>query len=1000
MTPLRAIRVLLFCTLVAAVASAQQFVFRSFRQAEGLKNLSINCIARDRDGFLWVGTENGLYRLLGSSFERYGLEDGLAGVDIRQILADPSGTLWVGTEENFYRLDGTRFVPVGSRPISATQPRAVLREDDTHLLVIDNGKLYRMEHAPDGRMQSYTPVLPKSILAAHPDLEQIISVSLVRAGVGEDNLWLATDRALYSLSTRSSDDGVRVIRTISDWSRAKGLPPDQWQGVARDRTGNIWAAGLKHVSVLRPGSGRFVDRDVPGAEHQNIFGYAPLVEDPQGRMIIPAGAGLARWDGAKWQFIGKANGLSRISTVSGIVFNSEGDLFLGCRGDGVYEWVGYSDWEGWGNEQRLPAVSTWSLLLDGNNRVLLGTESGPAWIDGNSGESGALPLRARWSRGRVASLGRNSDGSFWAATYSGAFLRLNDKTGEVETLAHLPGSVLAGFQGPAGQLFLFSRQGVFLRDSAESHASLRPITDPGKRNAHPSILGSIESGCIAPDGAAWFLGSGSVSRFKNSQWSDPAIIGFGKLNGSLLGLACARDGSLWVTGDQTGTWHLQPEGSGLKAARLPLPPELQSLSGLTLLEDRRGWIWLGTDVGFLVWNGKNWRHITEETGLIWNDTNQGVLAEASDGTLWIGTSGGVSHLLHPERVFDPVPITVSLTGIRHGSDNMLGMKHITVKESGPPLHFQISSPSMRNRSELVLQLRLAGLRSDWEPTKDGNAVFSSLRAGSYTFEAMACNPGFDACSAPIAIGIKVLPPWYGTLWFYTLSFLALAVLGWYLIQLYAHHLRQKSRELEQLVGERTRELERSRELLRVQASHDGLTGLLNRTAVLGALAEEMERARREQKSLVIALVDLDHFKRVNDEWGHLAGDEALRIFAAAVNFSVRLYDRCGRYGGEEFLIVLPDIPVDAIDDRLGSLHSAITNLSVQSGESSFRVTCSMGAVIAFPSSSFMNSEPLLAVADGALYEAKASGRNRFVVKYFQQNQPRDAEREVSNVGRL
>src|SRR5580704_13732876 len=95
---------------VAFSLQGQQYVFRAFRQENGLKNLSINGMAMDSNGFLWVATENGVYRFLGSGFRRYGSEDGLVGMDVRDIVSDPQGTVWVGTEEDLFRWNGVRFV--------------------------------------------------------------------------------------------------------------------------------------------------------------------------------------------------------------------------------------------------------------------------------------------------------------------------------------------------------------------------------------------------------------------------------------------------------------------------------------------------------------------------------------------------------------------------------------------------------------------------------------------------------------------------------------------------------------------------------------------------------------------------------------------------------------------------------------------------------------------------------------------------------------------------
>ena len=210
--------------------------------------------------------------------------------------------------------------------------------------------------------------------------------------------------------------------------------------------------------------------------------------------------------------------------------------------------------------------------------------------------------------------------------------------------------------------------------------------------------------------------------------------------------------------------------------------------------------------------------------------------------------------------------------------------------------------------------------------------------------------------------------------------IAVALLITFVDWIRARNLKRMSRQLQRLVAARTSELELSREQLRLQATHDGLTGLLNRDAILRALAAELDRAGREGKIAVVALADIDHFKQVNDTHGHLGGDEALRQFAAAMSEAVRPYDHVGRYGGEEFLLILTDLPEDAAGQRLATLHAAITNLSVRGQETTFKLTCSIGATIYDPAHQAAGSESLLAVADLALYDAKAQGRNRVICR--------------------
>jgi len=192
------------------------------------------------------------------------------------------------------------------------------------------------------------------------------------------------------------------------------------------------------------------------------------------------------------------------------------------------------------------------------------------------------------------------------------------------------------------------------------------------------------------------------------------------------------------------------------------------------------------------------------------------------------------------------------------------------------------------------------------------------------------------------------------------------------------------------VEQQTRIIRESENRFRHLAEHDGLTGLLNRAAILSSLDLELQRALREKSTLTVVLADIDHFKQVNDVHGHLAGDAALRRFAEAITGSIRSYDSVGRYGGEEFLLVLPGISSEDAASRLAAIHCAISNLLVHDGQAQFRITCSLGAVLVDKATGTIGGAPgeskqhiLLAAADQALYEAKDAGRNRVAYRSFQ-----------------
>jgi diguanylate cyclase (GGDEF)-like protein len=179
-------------------------------------------------------------------------------------------------------------------------------------------------------------------------------------------------------------------------------------------------------------------------------------------------------------------------------------------------------------------------------------------------------------------------------------------------------------------------------------------------------------------------------------------------------------------------------------------------------------------------------------------------------------------------------------------------------------------------------------------------------------------------------------------------------------------------------GERVLELQEgllaAQEALRFQATHDPLTGLWNRAMVLDQLHRELARLARQAGPLAVALADLDHFKRVNDTHGHAAGDAVLRQAAERMRGALRGCDSLGRYGGEEFLVVLPGCDLAAAERAAERLRAAIAAEPMSAGKVLLPVSVSIGVAACDPDA--RDPTCLIDAADEALYRAKALGRNR------------------------
>jgi len=174
------------------------------------------------------------------------------------------------------------------------------------------------------------------------------------------------------------------------------------------------------------------------------------------------------------------------------------------------------------------------------------------------------------------------------------------------------------------------------------------------------------------------------------------------------------------------------------------------------------------------------------------------------------------------------------------------------------------------------------------------------------------------------------------------------------------------------------DLKRSNELLLELSNTDHLTGLFNRRFLMEALDKEVQRARRKDGQVALLMLDIDHFKRVNDTHGHLQGDVVLQKVALHIQKELRSYDTAARYGGEEFVAVLPDTSLKEAFNVADRIRLSVQGMRFAGSLSNEQVTVSLGVAL-FPSPCFDDIDGLLRAADEALYQAKERGRNRVII---------------------
>jgi diguanylate cyclase (GGDEF)-like protein len=369
-----------------------------------------------------------------------------------------------------------------------------------------------------------------------------------------------------------------------------------------------------------------------------------------------------------------------------------------------------------------------------------------------------------------------------------------------------------------------------------------------------------------------------------------------------------------------------------------------------------------------------------------------------DGTPWIGA--GKYLVTCPAGMPPPeiAPPSARITAFATARQTWL-LPSLTnwgdIRSKEASLNFQFATWGSEDQGSERVQVWLEGHEETWRDTSQDSAQYSHLREGKYTFHVRAARR-LGPWGPEQTLVVRVLPPWYRTTTAMLVGLLLLIVLlrGWFVFRL--RRLVAQRRALEAEVKARTIELDRANQALREQSLTDPLTGLKNRRYLQAAIHQDLRKtlhryqftaasARRgdlHNPDIIFFMVDIDHFKKVNDGWGHAAGDAVLGQLAEVLQRALRDTDSIVRWGGEEFLVVARDsnrLEGPRIAERICSVvrgHSFAI-----SGSQTLAVTCSVGFT-PFPCDlAYLNEaswEQVVDLADQCLYLAKRSGRNGWV----------------------
>ncbi|MBU1437471.1 MAG: diguanylate cyclase [Gammaproteobacteria bacterium] len=983
---------LLLSTFSLNSYASQQNNIRFSSLADEFKNAPVTSygLAQDQQGFLWLANElDGLQRFDGYQLEEFLVLPPSASneLSISTVMVDSHNRIWIGTwgyglvmlsedrrQRQHWQLAGTLAQPADSQKGNLDQIQTTFEDQQQRLWVGTTTGVYYI----DAQLRQ------QNMPAA---LQKILGKSRIwQINQGQDGqLWFACSEGLLQVSADLTSQKfwslqqVEYANKTSRFLEVRTVLPVQ---------NGVWLATSDGLFFLNSDAKTIK----PLPDHMSKLTRSnKLTFSPQGELLIATSDGLYQLY-APFSYRQQLTKLLHAVDVRDVLSDKNGLIWLATRNRGVFKLSVRED-----RFALLTNDQQQSYFEHGLNRIASQYyHRGTLWLGLEHAVLSFDMAQKQWKShsfpedslvSLVTGLTVDPNGETWAATNAGLF-RLEGNKGFVKEPRPFSRfnddvdiSLMSLSHSADGTLNIGTWQQGLIRwqpNTPELPGTLIALAQ--------NQSDGIQQSAVAPDGTIWLTGfrSGlyrldpedlSTTHYSVAKSSSPILP-----TNNLPCIIVLNNNEVWLCSDngllKLDVQHQQllqwTTADGLPDQRV-IAIDARSADSL----------WLSTRRGLAQFNYQTQqiRSFVEQDGIPSLLLEPRALTSDANGNYYLGTATGVLTFTPKDLAPTSATAKLALSGMQLDQKKYWQLTGTEAKPLRIPadhkiLNFTFSLLDFEHSQYHQYRYRLLGLSDVWQHQAHLNsASFSHLPPGRYTLEVevvSASNP-----PPPLHIFLKVERHWWMFKLVWILSALSLLVLFALVMRIRVQRLLRKTTQLNLLVDARTSELAEANQQLALQARTDFLTKLPNRLAFTEHYQMIQRQRSRNFEPLTLAMIDIDYFKKINDSYGHEAGDAVLAAIASTLQQRLRQQDILARFGGEEFVLLLPDTSDTGAVIICEMLRLALQQHQINYQQQQISVTATFGVVeldLQNQDLSYWQN-----AADEALYYGKAQGRNQVVL---------------------